>query len=436
MNLQTSFNDFRELQKLKILGSVKSYDGMTLETDPFPASVGSICKIFLTDVHIVFGEVIKVTEGANIVSLYESNQPIKVGNKVEISGLGTDVAVGEALKGRVIDSRGNSLDNLDTIVPEQYWPLHGKALNPLLKTKINEPLDVGIRSINAGMTIGKGQRIGVVSGSGVGKSSLITMMTEFTKADVVVIGLIGERAREVADFVYTLSKLDSFKKSVIVAEPASSSPLLRIKGAQRATAIAEYFQSEGKDVLLIMDSLTRVAHAQREIGLSRGEATIHKGYTPSVLSLLPKLIERVGTGYADQGTITAIYTVLADGDDVTSDPIVDTSRAILDGHIILSRSQAAQGIYPAIDLTLSISRVMKDLITGDKLTKVNRLRALISTYYENRDLLMMGGYAEGQNEDLDIAIKLWPKITKFLQQDLNERSSLEDSFHKLAEIIK
>ena len=436
MSLQTSFNDFRELQKLKILGSVKSYDGMTLETDPFPASVGSICKIFLTDVHIVFGEVIKFTEGANIVSLYESNQPIKVGNKVEISGLGTDVAVGEALKGRVIDSRGNSLDNLDTIVPEQYWPLHGKALNPLLKTKINEPLDVGIRSINAGMTIGKGQRIGVVSGSGVGKSSLITMMTEFTKADVVVIGLIGERAREVADFVYTLSKLDSFKKSVIVAEPASSSPLLRIKGAQRATAIAEYFQSEGKDVLLIMDSLTRVAHAQREIGLSRGEATIHKGYTPSVLSLLPKLIERVGTGYADQGTITAIYTVLADGDDVTSDPIVDTSRAILDGHIILSRSQAAQGIYPAVDLTLSISRVMKDLITGDKLTKVNRLRALISTYYENRDLLMMGGYAEGQNEDLDIAIKLWPKITKFLQQDLNERSSLEDSFHKLAEIIK
>lgn len=365
-----------------------------------------------------------------------SNQPIKVGNKVEISGLGTDVAVGEALKGRVINSRGNSLDNLDTIVPERYWPLHGKALNPLLKTKINEPLDVGIRSINAGMTIGKGQRIGVVSGSGVGKSSLITMMTEFTKADVVVIGLIGERAREVADFVYTLSKLDSFKKSVIVAEPASSSPLLRIKGAQRATAIAEYFQSEGKDVLLIMDSLTRVAHAQREIGLSRGEATIHKGYTPSVLSLLPKLIERVGTGYADQGTITAIYTVLADGDDVTSDPIVDTSRAILDGHIILSRSQAAQGIYPAVDLTLSISRVMKDLITGDKLTKVNRLRALISTYYENRDLLMMGGYAEGQNEDLDIAIKLWPKITKFLQQDLNERSSLEDSFHKLAEIIK
>lgn len=436
MSLQTSFNDFRELQKLKILGSVKSYDGMTLETDPFPASVGSICKIFLTDVHIVFGEVIKVTEGANIVSLYESNQPIKVGNKVEIAGLGTDVAVGEALKGRVIDSRGNSLDNLDTIVPERYWPLHGKALNPLLKTKINEPLDVGIRSINAGMTIGKGQRIGVVSGSGVGKSSLITMMTEFTKADVVVIGLIGERAREVADFVYTLSKLDSFKKSVIVAEPASSSPLLRIKGAQRATAIAEYFQSEGKDVLLIMDSLTRVAHAQREIGLSRGEATIHKGYTPSVLSLLPKLIERVGTGYANQGTITAIYTVLADGDDVTSDPIVDTSRAILDGHIILSRSQAAQGIYPAVDLTLSISRVMKDLITGDKLTKVNRLRALISTYYENRDLLMMGGYAEGQNEDLDIAIKLWPKITKFLQQDLNERSSLEDSFHKLAEIIK
>lgn len=208
---------------------------------------------------------------------------------------------------------------------------------------------------------------------------------------------------------------------------------MRIKGAQRATAIAEYFQSEGKDVLLIMDSLTRVAHAQREIGLSRGEATIHKGYTPSVLSLLPKLIERVGTGYADQGTITAIYTVLADGDDVTSDPIVDTSRAILDGHIILSRSQAAQGIYPAVDLTLSISRVMKDLITGDKLTKVNRLRALISTYYENRDLLMMGGYAEGQNEDLDIAIKLWPKITKFLQQDLNERSSLEDSFHKLAD---
>jgi len=433
--LDQTLNKFRSLQGEEIFGAVKSYDGLSLDTDPFPATVGSICKVCLSTGLIVFGEVILVSSHKNVVSLYQNYQSVRVGDRVTLCATGNEIAVDSSLLGRVMDARGEFLDAGPNIIPKKLWPLHGKYTNPVKRAKITEPLDVGIRSINAALTIGKGQRIGVISGSGVGKSSLIAMITEFTKADVVIIGLIGERGREVADFVNKVVQLDNFENTIIVAETANSSPLLRIKGAQRATALAEYFRDQGKDVLLILDSLTRVAHAQREIGLSRGEATIAKGYTASVLDMIPKLVERAGTGKYGGGSITAIYTVLADSDDVVSDPIVDASRAILDGHITLSRQQAAQGIYPAIDITMSISRVMNEIVEYPQLEKANRLRGLIATYMENRDLVLMGGYSPGQNKDLDFAMKNWPKITTFLKQSFSEPSSLKQSVEALDGLV-
>jgi len=433
--LDQTLNKFRSLQGEEIFGAVKSYDGLSLDTDPFPATVGSICKVCLSTGSIVFGEVILISSHKNVVSLYQNYQSVRVGDRVTLCATGNEIAVDSSLLGRVMDARGEFLDAGPNIIPKKLWPLHGKYTNPVTRAKITEPLDVGIRSINAALTIGKGQRIGVISGSGVGKSSLIAMITEFTKADVVIIGLIGERGREVADFVNKVVQLDNFENTIIVAETANSSPLLRIKGAQRATALAEYFRDQGKDVLLILDSLTRVAHAQREIGLSRGEATIAKGYTASVLDMIPKLVERAGTGKYGGGSITAIYTVLADSDDVVSDPIVDASRAILDGHITLSRQQAAQGIYPAIDITMSISRVMNEIVEYPQLEKANRLRGLIATYMENRDLVLMGGYSPGQNKDLDFAMKNWPKITTFLKQSFSEPSSLKQSVEALDGLV-
>jgi flagellum-specific ATP synthase len=433
--LDQTLNKSRSLQGEEIFGAVKSYDGLSLDTDPFPATVGSICKVCLSTGLIVFGEVILVSSHKNVVSLYQNYQSVRVGDRVTLCATGNEIAVDSSLLGRVMDARGEFLDAGPNIIPKKLWPLHGKYTNPVTRAKITEPLDVGIRSINAALTIGKGQRIGVISGSGVGKSSLIAMITEFTKADVVIIGLIGERGREVADFVNKVVQLDNFENTIIVAETANSSPLLRIKGAQRATALAEYFRDQGKDVLLILDSLTRVAHAQREIGLSRGEATIAKGYTASVLDMIPKLVERAGTGKYGGGSITAIYTVLADSDDVVSDPIVDASRAILDGHITLSRQQAAQGIYPAIDITMSISRVMNEIVEYPQLEKANRLRGLIATYMENRDLVLMGGYSPGQNKDLDFAMKNWPKITTFLKQSFSEPSSLKQSVEALDGLV-
>ena len=426
---------FKDVQGEIVSGAVLSYDGRNITTDAFRATVGSHCSVMLTSGIEVFGEVIRVSTQHNVVSLYENFQNICVGDRVSVRPGGSEIAVGNCLLGRVIDGQGKIIDAGAEIDANDQWPLHGKYINPVTRSKISDPLDVGVRSINAAMTVGKGQRIGVISGSGVGKSSLITMMTEYTDADIVVIGLIGERGREVADFVSKAVQLNNFENTIIVAEPANSSPLLRIKGAQRATAIAEYFRAKGKSVLLIIDSLTRVAHAQRQIGLSRGEATIAKGYTSSVLDLIPNLIERAGTGTNGVGSITAVYTVLADGDDVVADPIVDAARAILDGHITLSREQAAQGIFPAIDVTMSISRVMNEVVDPEITRRANQLRALISTYNENRDLVLMGGYVAGQNKQLDLALKIWPKIVDFLAQPTTTRATLLDSQKALLELV-
>ena len=345
------------------------------------------------------------------------------------------VAVGSELLGRVIDGLGHPLDQLEAPACKSKLSLNGTAINPFKRNPIHEVLDVGIRNINANLTIGRGQRIGIVAGSGVGKSVLLSMISKSTDADVVVIALIGERGRELASFTSKVLGSHSRDKVVVVAVPADRSPLLRIQGAKRATAIAEHFRDQGKNVLLIMDSLTRVAHAQREVGLALGEQPTSRGYPPSVISLLPNLIERTGASAENEGTITAIYTILADGDDVTSDPVVDTARAILDGHIVLSRELAQQGIYPAIDINQSISRLMTDIVDPDLIKSSQMLRKYISKYNENRDLILMGGYVQGQDTDLDQAMQIWPSIMDFLQQEDDEECDFPKSVEQLKKLV-
>ena len=290
-----------------------------------------------------------------------------------------------------------------------------------------------MRVINSLLTVAQGQRLGIIAGSGVGKSVLLSMMTRFTEADVVVVGLIGERGREVGDFVKNVFSADTKSRTVVVAEPAGDY-LLRIRAANRATAIAEYFRDKGKNVLLIMDSLTRVAHARREIGLALGEQPTSKGYPPSVVSLIPALIERSGTGLDGQGSITSFYTVLADGDD-TGDPVVDTAQAILDGHILLSRQQTQMGIYPAVDVPASVSRVMSEIVTPQQSESAVMFRRLVSLYLENRDLILMGGYSPGQDPDLDLAVQLWPRLMGHVRQPYNEKSTFDDSIAGLQALL-
>jgi flagellum-specific ATP synthase len=421
--------------KLTTSGRVNKYDGHFLECDGFPANLGSICSVETSDGTDTLAEIIGFKKGNNILSMFESDTKIQSGAKVSVIDEGYDVKVGESLLGRVIDAMGNPYDGKPMGSLQETWPLNGKFLNPMSRNAVDKPLDVGVRAINSLLTVGKGQRLGIIAGSGVGKSVLLGMMCRYTEAEIVVVGLIGERGREVGSFVKNLLSGDAKNKTIVVAVPADRSPLLRIRGANRATAIAEYFRSKGKNVLLIMDSLTRVAHARREIGLALGEQPTAKGYPPSVVSLIPKLIERSGPGIDQQGSITAFYTVLADGDD-ENDPVVDTARAILDGHIVLSRQQAQLGIYPAIDVQSSVSRVMNEIIDETHSEYARAFRKFITLYLENRDLILMGGYTQGKDPDLDIAVALWPNLIAHIRQLEGTASNFEESKAGLLKLLK
>jgi flagellum-specific ATP synthase len=328
------------------------------------------------------------------------------------------VCLGSQLLGRVIDGRGAPLDGMPAPRCDTRLSMLGLPVNPMERGPIDRVLDVGVKAINGLLTIGRGQRIGLVAGSGVGKSVLLGMLTRFTQADVVVIGLIGERGREVQAFIQETLGAQGLAKAVVVASPANVSPVLRLKAAQMTHLIAEYFRDQGKDVLMLVDSLTRVAHAQREVGLAIGEPPTAKGYPPSVFGLLPNLIERAGPGRHGHGSITAIYTVLAEGDDA-QDPIVDIARASLDGQVMLSRKLADAAHYPAIDLNGSISRLMQSLLSPDDLKVANRFRRLWSLYQQNIDLIQVGAYEAGSNPDLDEAIRLRPAMEHFLRQDMH-----------------
>ena len=421
--------------KVTTSGRVNKYDGHFLECDGFPANLGSICSVETSDGTDTLAEIIGFKKGNNILSMFESDTKIQSGAKVSVIDEGYDVKVGESLLGRVIDAMGNPYDGKPMGSLQETWPLNGKFLNPMSRNAVDKPLDVGVRAINSLLTVGKGQRLGIIAGSGVGKSVLLGMMCRYTEAEIVVVGLIGERGREVGSFVKNLLSGDAKNKTIVVAVPADRSPLLRIRGANRATAIAEYFRSKGKNVLLIMDSLTRVAHARREIGLALGEQPTAKGYPPSVVSLIPKLIERSGPGIDQQGSITAFYTVLADGDD-ENDPVVDTARAILDGHIVLSRQQAQLGIYPAIDVQSSVSRVMNEIIDETHSEYARAFRKFITLYLENRDLILMGGYTQGKDPDLDIAVALWPNLIAHIRQLEGTASNFEESKAGLLKLLK
>jgi flagellum-specific ATP synthase len=421
--------------KLTTSGRVNKYDGHFLECDGFPANLGSICSVETSDGTDTLAEIIGFKKGNNILSMFESDTKIQSGAKVSVIDEGYDVKVGESLLGRVIDAMGNPYDGKPMGSLQETWPLNGKFLNPMSRNAVDKPLDVGVRAINSLLTVGRGQRLGIIAGSGVGKSVLLGMMCRYTEAEIVVVGLIGERGREVGSFVKNLLSGVAKNKTIVVAVPADRSPLLRIRGANRATAIAEYFRSKGKNVLLIMDSLTRVAHARREIGLALGEQPTAKGYPPSVVSLIPKLIERSGPGIDQQGSITAFYTVLADGDD-ENDPVVDTARAILDGHIVLSRQQAQLGIYPAIDVQSSVSRVMNEIIDETHSEYARAFRKFITLYLENRDLILMGGYTQGKDPDLDIAVALWPNLIAHIRQLEGTASNFEESKAGLLKLLK
>ena len=343
--------------------------------------------------------------------------------------------VGDALLGRVLDGAGRPLDNLGPLHAQHTAPLNVRAANPLSRAPITDMLDVGVRAINSMLSVGRGQRMGLFAGSGVGKSVLLGMMARYTSADVIVVGLIGERGREVKEFIEQILGAVGLARAVVVAAPADTPPLMRLQGAAYATAIAEHFRDQGKHVLLIMDSLTRYAMAQREIALAIGEPPATKGYPPSVFAKLPALVERAGNGKDGGGSITAFYTVLTEGDD-QQDPIADAARAILDGHIVLSRTLAEGGHYPAIDIEQSISRAMHSITTPEHQQFTRRLKQLYSRYERNRDLISVGAYAAGTDPVLDEAIVLHPRIESFLQQAIPERADITESLGQLAALFE
>ncbi len=417
------------------VGRVKRFDGQIVHASAFPAAVGNECRITCGDGQWAEAEVIGFLDDYTVLVLTGGASTLVAGARVETVRRVDVVDAGPALLGRVFDGAGKTLDALPPPVLREKRSLKGERVNPLRRRPVREPIDTGVRAINALLTLGRGQRVGIIAGSGVGKSSLLSTIARFTTADVVILGLIGERGREVAGIVEELSAAPSFKHTIIVAVPADQSPVLRIRGVHRATAYAEYFRAQGKNVLLMIDSLTRVAHAQRELGLALGEQPTTKGYPPSVISLIGGLLERAGLDGDTGGSITAIYTVLADGDDTTNDPIVDTSRAILDGHIVLSRKQAEQGIYPAIDLGASISRTMTDCVSPGQMTRMRKFRRYLSLWEQNRDLMLLGGYQAGQDPELDMAFQLYPNLVNFISQSTQERSGLLESEARLQSVI-
>jgi flagellum-specific ATP synthase len=415
-------------------GRVSRVVGLTIEAQGLTAALGSICEIERKNGRAIEAQVVGFNGDVAYMMAFGETSGLNLGARVRKTATADLAMVGRGALGRVLDARGAPLDGLPPLVGLQSTPMLGKPINPMERVPIERRLDVGVRAVNALLTIGCGQRIGLIAGSGVGKSVLLGMMTKFSKADVIVIGLIGERGREVKEFIEQILGVEGLKRSVVVAAPADNSPLQRIRAVQLAHAYAEHFKEDGKDVLLLVDSLTRVAHAQREIGLAVGEAPTTKGYTPSVLSLLPKLIERTGTGSESEGTITAFYTVLAEGDDL-NDPVVDIARASLDGQIALSRELADQGHFPAIDLVGSVSRLMPVLASQDQLDQSLRFRKIWSTYQENKELVQVGAYQRGSDPSMDTALRVAPLIYEFLTQSMNESASLDDSTKALRELI-
>ena len=431
-----NFSDLLEkVEPLAISGRVAQAVGIVIEGYGPMTTVGELCRITREDGGgSISAEVVGFRGDRVLLMPLGEMQGIGPGSLIAMTGRVANLPVGPGLLGRVLDGLGNPLDNKGAIVSSLRYPLHAGAPNPLQRARIRTPLDLGIRAINGFLTCGQGQKMGIFSGSGVGKSVLLGMISRYTKADVNVIALIGERGREVKEFLERDLGPQALQRSVVVVATSEQAPLVRLRAALVATTIAEYFRDAGKQVLLLMDSLTRLAYSQREVGLAIGEPPTTKGYTPSVFAMLPKLLERVGTG-PGAGTITGLYTVLVDGDDLT-DPIADTVRSILDGHIVLSRTLAAQNHFPAIDLLQSTSRVMRDIVSREHDAAARNILELIARYRQSEDLVLLGAYKQGMNTTLDRAVQAQDAINSYLRQDIDQAASLASSVQALDTLAK
>ncbi|KTC90076.1 flagellar protein export ATPase FliI [Fluoribacter dumoffii] len=428
-------SEVREKEQSGLLhcGRISRAVGLTLEAKGFNQPIGARCFITLDETHSIEAEVVGFGPDCVYLMSLGAIHGLAPGMIITPTGRVAQVEVGNQLLGRIVNGSGAFIDEGPPLDLTEAYPLISPAINPLKRAVIDTPLDVGIRAINGLLTVGRGQRIGLFAGSGVGKSVLLGMMTRYTNADVVVVGLIGERGREVKEFIELNLGEEGLKRAVVVAAPADESPLMRLHGAKVATSIAEYFRDQGKHVLLLMDSLTRFAQAQREIALSIGEAPATKGYPPSVFAKLPKLVERAGNGAPGSGSITAFYTVLTEGDDL-QDPIADAARAILDGHIVLNRSIAEEGQYPAIDLEASISRVMQSIVSEQQMNDMLLLKKNLSLYEKNKDFILLGAYAKGSDPNIDKAIHVREKIREYMEQGMNERFNYKESVAMLSRL--
>ncbi|ULU27353.1 flagellar protein export ATPase FliI [Dyella terrae] len=412
---------------LTVEGRLRRVVGLTLEAEGCEAPLGARCMVTTADGTELDTEVVGFADERLLLMPVTEMHGVLPNARVRPCARTGGLPVGEALLGRVVGADGVPLDGLGPLDVDEHALLKNAPINPMARKPIDTPLDTGVRAINSLLTVGRGQRLGLFAGSGVGKSTLLGMMTRYTDADVVVVGLIGERGREVKEFVEHTLGPEGRARSVIVAAPADAPPLKRLRGAQYATAIAEWFRDRGQRVLLLMDSITRYAQAQREIALAIGEPPATKGYPPSVFAMLPALVERAGNDAEGRGSITAFYTVLTEGDDYRHDPIADASRAILDGHIVLSRDLAEAGHYPAIDIEASISRVMPAVVQREHLRAAQRFRQVYSAYRQQRDLIAVGAYQKGSDPQVDHAIAMWPKLRDFLQQEVDAPTTLADA---------
>ena len=439
---------------LQVHGTLVRITGLVLEAAGLRAPIGAVCEVHGDAPQPVHAEVVGfhgdrallmptgdlrgLGSGARVSPRLSPAAPLLLGvertrwRRAEDQGL--HLPMGEGLLGRVVDAMGAPLDRLGPLHQVSNLPMLRRAINAMDRDPVRRPLDTGVRAINALLTVGRGQRLGLFAGTGVGKSVLLGMMARYTEADVIVVGLIGERGREVKEFIEDILGAEGLSRSAVVAAPADAAPLLRMQGASYATAIAEYFRDQGRHVLLLMDSLTRFAMAQREIALAIGEPPATKGYPPSCFAKLPQLVERSGNGLNGVGSITAFYTVLSEGDD-PQDPIADAARGILDGHIVLSRELAEAGHYPAIDVERSISRVMNAVASREQTEAARRARAMLAKVNKARDLIQLGAYQSGHDAELDQALALHPQLVALLQQDMRERAPLAQSQAQLCRVL-
>ena len=426
-------SDLQQLQLVKINGRVVQVVGLVAESQGPDVRVGDLCRICFRDgSHSLDAEVVGFKEERVLLMPLGDLREVGPGCDVISTSRPLEVAVGEALLGRVLNALGEPIDDKGPIVAADFYPLYAAPPHPLKRQMVESPLSVGVRVIDGMLTLGTGQRVGIFAGSGVGKSTLLGMMARYTTADINVISLVGERGREVREFIERDLGPEGLERSVLIVATSDQPPLLRLKAALTATAIAEYFRDEGKNVLLMMDSVTRVARAQREIGLAIGEPPATRGYTPSVFEMLPGLLERAGAG--ERGSITGIYTVLVEGDDM-NEPVADTVRGVLDGHIVLSRKIAARNFYPAVSVLESVSRVMPAIVSAEHLRASGRVRDLLATYAESEDLINIGAYKTGSNSRVDWALEHLENVRHFLTQSVNESCAYEETVARLLTLV-